>query len=934
MKQVESKYKCLTFWSWNDELDEKGLCDQMEWMNSQGVGGFFMHARGGLKTEYLGDKWFSCIKSCGEKAQELDMQAYAYDENGWPSGFAGGKLLEDIENHDMYLTFSKGKYDEKSLVSYSLSGDELKRVNGGDDVLNVYANYSGSTADILNGEVVDKFLALTHEEYKKRDTFSLKGFFTDEPQYFRWATAFTRILPDEFKKKYGEDILDGLGLLFVEKKGYKLFRYRYWKLMQELMLENFAKKIYLWCDENGYKLTGHYTEEESLVGQLMTSGGVMAFYEYEHIPGIDWLTRYLCNELTAKQLGSVASELDKRQVLVETFAGAGWDITPKELKKVAESSYVYGINLMCQHLLPYSEHGQRKRDCPAHFSAVNPWVEKDFKNFNDYFSVLGKTLSESREIVNVGYLSPLTSAYFFFKRYEESTFYGLKELNLSYYNNSHLLSKKQIPHHILDETILRKYGKVVDGKLVVGKCSYEYIVVPKIYNIEKSTDKLLQEFMSLGGKILFVDNTPTYLEGVEHDFSYLKSNTTLNEILSSQSIKATESEDVRYTHRISDDGKEFIYLINLGEETEYEIRIDGYKSFLRYDIISDSYIDTPCKLKLKDGESMILYPQNKDVKTVEDKELLTLSSPFTVENKPDNYLTLDLARYSFDGENFGKPIHHLGILDELLRRRYKGDLYLKYEFSVKEKPENLTVLVENNNLISVSLNGKEIKPIGRSKVEKQLLYFSGDNVKVGNNEVVVKMNYFQSESVYYALFGEGVTESLKNCLVYDSNIEAIFIKGDFGVYGDFTSGEFEDGVLGQNFYIAKQKTEISELIRDGFPFFRGDIKLKKKVFVEDTSKLLYFNKRFHYAEIFVNGKKAGNMLFNDTLDISEFLVKGENEIEIILTVGNRNLLGPFHRPNQSEYPFVGPFTFERTGTWKDGVSSDYRDDYLFIKSLV
>ncbi|MCQ2400003.1 MAG: hypothetical protein MJ072_05815, partial [Clostridia bacterium] len=393
--------------------------------------------------------------------------------------------------------------------------------------------------------------------------------------------------------------------------------------------------------------------------------------------------------------------------------------------KIAESSYVYGINLMCQHLLPYAEHGQRKRDCPAHFSAVNPWVEKNFKDFNDYFSVLGKTLSESREIVNVGYLSPLTSSYFFFKRYEESTFYGLKDLNLSYYNTSHLLSRKQIPHHILDEIILSRHGKVVDGKLVVGKCAYEYIGVPKIYNLEKSTDKLLQEFIRSGGKILFVDDKPTYLEGVEHDFSYLNSNTTLNEILSSQSVKATESEDIRYTHRISDDGKEFIYLVNLGEDTEYEIKIDGYNSFIRYDILSDRLIDTPCKLKLKDGESMILYPQNKDVKTVEEKELLTLSSPFTVENNPDNYLTLDLARYSFDGKNYGKPIHHLGILDELLRQRYKGDLYLKYEFSVKEKPENITVLIENNNLISVSLNGKEIKPIGCSKVEKQLLYFAG-----------------------------------------------------------------------------------------------------------------------------------------------------------------------------------------------------------------
>ena len=94
MKQVEKIYRCIPFWSWNDVLDEERLVKQVEWMNENGVGGFFMHARGGLKTEYLGEKWFDCIKACSEKAQELGMEAYAYDENGWPSGFVGGKLLE------------------------------------------------------------------------------------------------------------------------------------------------------------------------------------------------------------------------------------------------------------------------------------------------------------------------------------------------------------------------------------------------------------------------------------------------------------------------------------------------------------------------------------------------------------------------------------------------------------------------------------------------------------------------------------------------------------------------------------------------------------------------------------------------------------------------------------------------------------------------
>ena len=458
MRQTEKKYQSLPFWSWNDELDEQALCDQIQWMYDNGIGGFFMHARGGLKTEYLGEKWFRCIKACAKKAKELGMEAYAYDENGWPSGFVGGKLLEDIENHDRYLTFTVGDYDSSALVSYDLSGEALVRTVGGKNCLNVFQHYSVSTVDILNPEVVEQFIALTHQQYKACDEGILKGFFTDEPQYYRWDTPYTKMLVPYFQEEYGEDILDGLGLLFVEKEGYRAFRYKYWKAMQSLMLRNFSEKIYVWCDENGYKLTGHYVDENSLSGQMWCCGGIMPFYEYEHIPGIDWLGRDLGTALAPRQVSSVAAQLGKRQILTETYGCCGWDVTPQELKRIAEFQYVGGVNLMCQHLLPYSEYGQRKRDYPAHYSPVNPWVRANFKQFNDYFSYLGKVLAESDEAVNVAVFHPIRSAYFGYKRYAApESKYGILELEQSLSSLTTGLTERQIGFHYLDETLLAKY---------------------------------------------------------------------------------------------------------------------------------------------------------------------------------------------------------------------------------------------------------------------------------------------------------------------------------------------------------------------------------------------------------------------------------------------------------------------------------------------
>ena len=101
----------------------------------------------------------------------------------------------------------------------------------------------------------------------------------------------------------------------------------------------------------------------------------------------------------------------------------------------------------------------------------------------------------------------------------------------------------------------------------------------------------------------------------------------------------------------------------------------------------------------------------------------------------------------------------------------------------------------------------------------------------GVNEIIVEIDYFQKEEVYYALFGENVTESLKNCLAYDTDIEAVALKGSFGVYGDFKAGKGENIVIGENFRIGKQQTTVTKLIEEGYPFFSGDISLKQTITV-------------------------------------------------------------------------------------------------------
>ena len=103
-KKIDKNYRPIPFWSWNEKLNLNESKRQIRLMNSAGMGGFFMHARGGLQTEYMGDEWFENVEASADEAGALDMVAWAYDENGWPSGFGNGAVNGmGVEYQQKYL---------------------------------------------------------------------------------------------------------------------------------------------------------------------------------------------------------------------------------------------------------------------------------------------------------------------------------------------------------------------------------------------------------------------------------------------------------------------------------------------------------------------------------------------------------------------------------------------------------------------------------------------------------------------------------------------------------------------------------------------------------------------------------------------------------------------------------------------------------------
>ncbi len=938
-------YRSIPFWSWNDKLDPEGLKEQIRWMNDNGIGGFFMHARSGLQTEYLSEEWMECIEACADEAEKLDMKAWAYDENGWPSGFAGGKLLDDAANRDQYILHNNGAYDESATVSYLLTEDEMIRVSSGSvegEYLNVYIRISESTADILNDEVVRKFIDLTHEKYKERfgDKFSQKieGFFTDEPQYYRWNTPYTIKIKQYFEEEFGEDIYDSLGLLFVEKNGYRKFRYRYWKGMQHLMLNNFAKQIYDWCEDNDMQLTGHYVEETTLAAQMMCCGGVMPFYEYEHIPGIDWLGKgsLVVGELSAKQLGSAVAQMGKKQAITETFGCCGWNTSPTDLKRIAGFQYVNGANMMCHHLIPYTERGNRKYDYPAHYSEVNPWVSEEFKGFNDYFTRLGYLLGEGEQRVNVAMLHPIRSTYFDYKREMEPDAFNVREIECKTRDALRILSERCIDYHFLDETLLEKHGFVDGTKIGCGACSYDYLVLPTVYTMDKSTESLIHKFVENGGKVLLLDGKPSYLEADEYAYDYLESNCTLEDLVAAQRFSVTNTgTGIFATYRKCGD-RELLYVTNADESQSFEqtfVFADGVRSFEKVDLNTLTTKRVPLTVSMKPGEDAVYFLSTEEpefAETLQKQEIRFENAPIDWKA---NYLPVDMIRYSTDGENYSKPWPCPALFNKLLKEEYQGKIFFKYEFELKTVPSEIRLRVEKgDNDVNAWLNGNKLSESLPVKEFYIGLYNIADMVKEGINEYVVETNWHEDPMVHYALFGENVTESLRNCIVYDSELQPIQVEGVFGVYAKngYEQDVCEEFVIGRDFYIDKVPETVTDVTLDGFPFLAGEFTLSGKIDLASEKTLLSVPGEYHIAEVTLNGQLVGKMMYEKEIDISSVAKVGENDISIRFLISNRNLMGP-HHCNASNYNSVSPWSFEMLTRWEDDKSVDYHEGYDLIK---
>ncbi len=883
-KNVDKKYRAVPFWSWNDKLDIEETRRQVAIMDDAGIGGFMMHARGGLLTEYMGDEWFDNITTAIDEASLRGMHPWVYDENGWPSGFAGGRVTELGIDYWQKILHMRPAEEKKHEHSISVK-----------DGYEYYFDLNPFYIDIIDERVVKKFIEEVYEVYYKKCANTFEGFFTDEPQMMGWGSfgfpwSFT--LEDKFLKLYGYSITENLDRLFLEKEDSHKVRRDYWYLVTSLFSKSFFKQIGDWCREHGYAFTGHLMMEDTMLSQLLSSGAAMPHYEYFTVPGMDWLGRHTNENLTAMQLGSAAAQMGRSQVLSETFALCGHNVTLAELKGIYEQQLVRGINLLCTHLEGYTNKGKRKRDYPPALYFQQPWWE-DAKPFFDSMARLGMILAEGEIEADTLLIHTQTSVWELYNGTVEGEGAAkIEQINKALLDDMRALEDKHILYHLGDEIMMERYGRAEGGKLVIGKIAYSTVILPKDASLLDSTKRLLESFCASGGRMVYSPNE-------------LSANPIIKECHIAYTKRRYPKFDVHY------------FVNTNSTKTEADISVGN----LILNIETGELSPFSGKLSLNKFESALIVDTHEKRVPLKAKMLapmLNICGEWTVKSASYNSLTLDRCDYAVDGGEWVENVYVLDILPRLNLLRRPCVLEQKYHFVCESLTDEMFLAAETIENFEIKVNGVSvpIEDVGCFRDTSFRMISIGGLLTLGENEIYMKARVQQSEKCYRHIDKSWTCETMRNCLAYDMEIEQIYIVGNFGIklVGALTELERDAYKIKEQPHItaAPRTVDIERLDLCGYPTFAGKLTLERVFNISDPHARVKLKGRgMTSVHLKVNGKDAGFRMWSAyEIDISEHLACGENILELTILNNLRNMQGPFHLKEGESYS-VSPASFYR-----------------------
>jgi len=938
-----TEYSTGPLWVWNDLLTDADVVRTLRDLAAQDVKQVFVHPRPGLITPYLSRDWFHLWKTTLTEAKRLDMAVWIYDENSYPSGFAGGEVPETMpESRGVGLRLRESaQWTTNALAIFQRQGDQFEKITntGGartgpfwtatiQPAQNSPWHGGRSYVDLLRPGVTEKFLELTHERYRRElgDEFgkTIPGVFTDEPNIRpAGGLPWTPGLPALFEKRWGYSLVDALPSLALETGDWRKVRHNYFQLLSEQFVEHWAKPYHDYCARYGLQMTGHYWEHE-----WPNALGVpdnMAMYAWEQRPAIDTLMNQYAtgphaqfgNARAAKELSSVANQLGLPRTLCEVYGAGGWDLRFEDMKRIGDWLEVLGVNTLNQHLSYISLRGARKRDHPQSFSYHEPWWEAYHVSAR-YLARISAALSQGRQANRILLLEPTTTAWMYNSESENSS--RLREIGDSFQRLVNELEAAQVEYDIGCEDIAARHGKVHGKELQIGRASYETVVVgPNTENFNRATVSLLEQFKEAGGDVLFVDAAPNRLDGAISSrvasFNQRVRHVESAGLIASLANRATpefsierdpQDKGILFHHRRTIEDGEILFLVNSSLEFESSgtIQAGSIRGIEQWDLATGQatgfrFISTGSKLRaqfqIPPAGSLLLFLSKSPVATAaDDAASFTTVVPgdsVKISRLEPNVLTLDYVDVTAAGESRTNIYFYAANQFAFQKNGLPRN---PWDSAVQYKDEFLQMKFPATSGFQATYRFQIAGPVPPSLeivIERPDLYSitcNGKQVQPVPGKWWLDQAFGRIDLANSARPGENsVTISAAPFTIFHE-IESAYLIGDFALAAG------PAGFL----VIPAKPLALGKWNEQGLPFYANKVAYRRRYTLDklDGRHVVALSAwQGSVAKVIVNGKPAGYILARPwECDVTGLLQPGANEIEVDVIGTLKNTLGPHH----------------------------------------
>ncbi len=534
---------------------------RMEWLHdvTRGFGGVATNVDFGA---YLEDEaaW-ERLERVVETIQQSEGALWLYDEQGYPSGSAGGIVLRDHPEYEnrgllcvdgttdgqpLELAVPPGTLQLALAMPVGADGLQLgqaiqieakpgqkvtfKPPRAGvwhvllvsEDVL-----YEGTHAtsnvfqdrrvpNLLSADATDYFLKVTHDRYAARFGHQLGrtffSTFTDEPSlmaFFMQAQPY-RPLPwsptfaADYQARWGESLLPRLPLLFADGPGAQALRYRYWKLVAEQVSANYFGRIRQWCDAHGIRSGGHLLYEEPLLHHVPFYGDFMASARELTAPSIDVLTSLPQQVPThSGRLVASAGELTGQTITMSEASDHSQRYRPQGDTRPPVQVTIDDIR--------GSLHRQQLSGINTFTSyyRFEAFAAPDLVALNEEIGRINTVIRGGHQVADIAVVYPIESVWphYLPRAHRATTAPGAVAIDQAFTMTHRTLFETGRDYCFVDTKGLLE-SKVEGDRLVHGKLAWKVIILPGVETLPQAAWDVLAAFVQGGGTVIAVGPRP------------------------------------------------------------------------------------------------------------------------------------------------------------------------------------------------------------------------------------------------------------------------------------------------------------------------------------------------------------------------------------------------------------------------------------------